>query len=130
MSYSILQTLVHYNYRNLSRTELITIYELMNKYIKYALFEKIRKINLEKYNRDTINLNKINKEIELAQYFNLIIKIKKAIKFMIYYSKKFVTIVKHKDNYENSTIIKKDEIYNEIKFVKLNKTLLDYFYII
>ena len=134
MSYSILQTLIHYNYRNLSKKELITIYELMNKYIRCALFEKVRKINIEKDNRDTLNLNKINKEIELIQYFNLIIKIKKAIKFMIYYSKKFITIVKHKDNYENSTIIKMDEIYNEIKYInspyltkKVLKDILNFF---
>ena len=134
MSYSILQTLIHYNYENLSKAELITIYELMNKYIKYALFEKTRKINLEKFNRDTINLNKINKEMELKQYFNLIIKIKKVIKFMIYYSKEFISIVKHKDNYENSTIIKMDEEYNEIKYInspylskKIIKDILIYF---
>ena len=128
MSYSILQTLLHYNYKNLNKNELITIYELMNKYIKYILLEKTKNLNLEKYLRDDISLNKMIKENELKQYFNLIIKIKKAIKYMINYSKKSIIIIKHKENYENSTNIKMDEIYNEIKYISspyLNKNIIN-----
>ena len=128
MSYSILQTLLHHSYKNLSRNELIIIYELMNKYIKMILIKKIKYINIEKYNRKLENLNKIIKEIELRQYFNLILKIKKTIKYMIYYSTEFITIIKHKDNYENSTVIKMDEIYNEIKYISspyLDKKILN-----
>ena len=128
MSYSILQTLLHYNYKNLSKNELIYIYELMDKYIKDALVQKIKKFDFAKYNGETKNLNNIIKEMEMKKYFNLIIKIKKIIKIMIYYSTKFIDIIRHKDNYENSTIIKIDEIYNEIKYIHspyLSKTLLN-----
>ena len=127
MSYSILQTLLQYNYKSLNKNELITIYELMNKYIKLALMTKIKYINLEKYIGKTKTLNKIIKEIELKQYFNLILKIKKTIKYMKFYSSEFITIIKHKDNYENSAVIKMDEIYNELKYISapyLNEKLL------
>ena len=128
MSYSILQTLLHYNYKNLNRDQLIIIYETMNKYINNILREKSKKINTEKYKGSISNINKIMREIELKQNFNLLLKIKKAIKFMVYYSTKFIKIIEHKDNYENSTFIKIDEIYNEIKYISspyLSKKILN-----
>ena len=128
MSYSILQTLLHYNHHNLKKKHLITIYESMNKYINYFLREKTKKINTEKYEGTIYNLNKMIREAELKQNFNLLLKIKKAIKFMVYYSKKFINIIKHKENYENSTQIKIDEIYNEIKYINspyLNKKIIN-----
>ena len=127
MSYSILQTLLHNHYKNLTRKEITIIYELMNKYIIFILKQKAKDINLEKYISDKSNLMKTIKELELRQYFNLIIKIKTAIKFMSSYSNQFVTIINHKDNYENSTFIKMDEIFNEIKYINspyLNNNIL------
>ena len=127
MSYSILQTLLHYNYKNLSKEELIYIYDLMNQYIICAFTEKIKKIEIAKEYRETEYLTKIIKEMELKQYFHLIIKIKKTIKCMIYYSTKFINIIRHKEKYERSTIVKIDEIYNEIKYISspyLSRTLL------
>jgi hypothetical protein len=100
----------------------------MTKYINFILREKSKKINTEKYEGSLSNTNKINREIELKQNFNLLLKIKKAIKFMVYYSTKFIKIIEHKDNYENSTFIKIDEIYNEIKFISspyLSKNILN-----
>ena len=128
MSYSILQTLIHYNYKNLSKIELINIYELMNQYILNSLINKTKNIDISKYNRESKSLTEIIKYTELKQYFNLIINIKKTIKCIIYYSTKFINAIIHKNNYEKSTIIKIDEIYNDIKYINssyLNKTLLN-----
>ena len=128
MSYSILQTLLHCNYKNLNRNQLIILYESMNKYINYILREKSKKMNTEKYEGSLANINKIIRETELKQNFNLLLKIKKAIKFMVNYSTKFIKIIEHKDNYETSTFIKIDEIYNEIKYISsqyLSKKILN-----
>ena len=48
MSYSILQTLLHYSYKNLSKIELINIYELMNQYILNSLINKTKNIDISK----------------------------------------------------------------------------------
>lgn len=52
---------------------------------------------------------------------------------MVYYSKKFINLIKYKDNYENSNVVKLNEIINEIEYISspyLNKKnlrkLIDY----
>ena len=128
MSYSILQTLLHNNYKMLSKREIIIIYESMNKYIKYCLNSKIKELNHEKYLNNNFIINKALKENDTNQYINLILKIKKSIKYMVYYSTKFINIIKHKDNYENSTIIEISETFNDIKSINspyLNRNILD-----
>lgn len=117
MSYSILQTLLHSNYENLTREQLIIIYECMTKYINIYIKAKLKKINIQKTNGEKTNLLKINKEEELSHYFNLILKIKKAIKFMIKYSSEFLSILNHKDNFETSSVVKFDEVFGDIKFI-------------
>ena len=82
MAYSVLQTLLHYNFHNLSTKELVFIYGTLNKYIKSILNEKINKTNLEKFNNNTTELFKCYRENELKQYFNILIKIKKITKLM------------------------------------------------
>ena len=127
MSYSILQTLLHFSYKKLNKNQLIFTYEYMNKYIKYILKQKEQREHLEEYNRDKLNIKTTIKEIEINQYINVIIKIKKVIKYMIYYSTKFINIIIHKDNYENSTIAKINEVDNEIKVINspyLNQKIL------
>ena len=84
MAYSVLQTLIHYNYKKLSSHQIIIIYGTMNKYIKYALNEKIEKINIDKFNGNKNELEAVNKENNLKQYFNLLLKIKKLTKLMKY----------------------------------------------
>ena len=133
MSYSILQTLIHYNYRNLNKKQLIIIYEAMNKYINFILEAKNKKIYLEEFNRNNSNINIINRENEIKKYINLILKINKATKIMINYSSRFINIIRHKENYENSTIAKINEESNEIKYIsssylkqKIITKLLDY----
>ena len=122
IAYSILQTLLHYNYKTLSREKLILLYESMNKYINHILIEK-EKENI--YNKNfKKNSKKLNKEMEMKQYLYLMVKIKKSIKYMAYYCKKFISVIKYKDNYENSNIVKFNEIINEIKYISspfLNK---------
>ena len=127
IAYSILKTLLHYNYKTLNRQKLVLIYESMNKYVNHILKEKLKSKNLCEFN----NINKLsenlNKEIELKQYLYLMIKIKKSVKYMVYYSKKFISIIKYKDNYENSNIVKLNKIINEIKYISspyLNKKTL------
>ena len=117
MSYSILQTLLHSNYENLTQDQLIIIYECMTKYINIFIKSKLKKINIIKANGEKSKLKKINKEEELSNYFNLILKIKKAIKFLVKYSTEFLSILNHKDNYESSTLVKLDDVFNEIKYI-------------
>ena len=128
MAYSILQTLFHSNYETLTKNQLIIIYECMTKYIYAYIKKKSKKINIDKQNGFKQNLLKLNKEEELSQYFYLAIKIKNVIKFMIKYSKEFLTILRQKDRYESSTIVKLDEIFNEIKYISspyLTTTILN-----
>ena len=89
----------------------------MTKYIKIYIKGKAKRIDIEKQNGTKSILSKINKEEELSQYFHLAIKIKTVIKFMIKYSTEFLSIVHHKDNYESSSVVKLDEIFNEIKYI-------------
>ena len=117
MSYSIMQTLLHSNYENLTKHQLIIVYECMTKYINIFIKAKLKKIDIEKTNGKTSSLLKINKEEELSQYFNLILKIKKAIKFMVKYSTEFLSILNHKDNYESSSLVKIDDVFYEIKYI-------------
>ena len=117
MSYSILQTLFHSNFENLTFHQLIVLYECMTKYINSYIKTKTKKINIEKQNGSKLKLSEINREEELSHYFHLILKLKKAIKFMIKYSTEFLSILKHKDNYESSSMVKLDEIFNDIKCI-------------
>jgi hypothetical protein len=89
----------------------------MDKYIMFFLVEKAKQINIAKCYGKNEYLYKINKEKESKQYFNLIIKMKKTIKYMLYYSTKFITLIKHKNNYEYSTNIKMDEECDDIKYI-------------
>ena len=49
----------------------------MSKYIIYTFAEKAKNINISKYYGEAKNLTKVIKEMELKQYFNLILKVKK-----------------------------------------------------
>ena len=50
MAYSILQTLLHCNIENLTKDQLIIIYECMTKYIKIYIKGKAKRIDIEKQN--------------------------------------------------------------------------------
>ena len=94
----------------------------MNKYIKYALNEKIEKINIDKFNGNKNELEAVNKENNLKQYFNLLLKIKKLTKLMKVYSLLFNEIIKYKQRYESSIQIELDERDGEIE--RINSGLL------
>ena len=71
MSYSILQTLIHFNYKNLNRKQLIILYETMSKYINYILVDKTNRIIKEELNEYDICLVSLkNKENDIKQYIN------------------------------------------------------------
>ena len=122
MAYSVLQTLLHNNYKTLSVNNLLVIYITLNKYIYHSLKEKMIKKNLEKFNDNKKELLKENKEYELKQYFNYLLKNKKIVKLMKQYSISFNEIIKYKQIYENSLQIDIDETDGEI--IKINSTLL------
>lgn len=122
MAYSVLQTLLHNNYKNLSIKELVFIYGELNKYINFSLKDKMNKRNIKKFNNNKKELMDENKEYELKQYFNFLIKIKKSVKLMKDYSLSFTEIIKFKKNYENSVLINLDESEGEI--LSISSTLL------
>ena len=127
MAYSVLQTLLHNNYKNLSIKELLFIYGELNKYINFSLKEKMNKRSIQKFSYNIKELIDENKEYELKQYFNFLIKIKKSIKLMKTYSLSFTEIIKFKKNYENSVLINLDESDGEI--LSINSTLLTHSFI-
>ena len=79
MSYSILQTLLHFSYKKLNKYQLITIYEFMNKYIKYDFKQKMQKSHLEEYQKNIVNLNTIIKENVNNLQLNFLIFLKKLL---------------------------------------------------
>ena len=113
MAYSILQTLLHNEYKNLKIINIVFIYHSLEKYINAILKSKIDKVDLYKYNNDQFGLSEENKESELKKYFNPILKLKKITKLMIIYSLAKNEIIKHKQGYESSVRIDKDEITGE-----------------
>jgi len=115
MAYSILQSLLQNNYKSLSTKELISVYGAMNKYIKYIFKEKLKKINLSKFNDNKKYLSIEYKEYEIKKYFKILITLNEIIKIMKNYCISFNEIIKYKQDYENS--IKIDETDGEIKSI-------------
>ena len=122
LSYCILQTLLHNNYKTLSSKDLISIYGTLNKFIKYIYKDKLNRVNLNRFNNNKKDLALENKEYEVKKYFKLLIKINGAIKLMKNYSISFNEIIKYKQKYENSIQIQIDETDGEIK--SINSELL------
>ena len=127
MAYSVLQTLLHNNYKNLTVRQLIFIYGKLNSYINYSLKVKLKKRNIQKFNYNLKILTEENKEYELKQYFNLLLTIKKITKLMKKYSFSFGEIVKYKQNYENSVVIDLDKSEGDIE--SINSSLLTHAFI-
>ena len=127
MAYSVLQTLLHNNYKNLTIKQLIYIYGTLNKYINHSLKVKLQKRNIQKFNYNLKVLTEENKEYELKKYFNLLLTIKKITKLMKQYSFSFVEIVKYKQNYEDSVVIDLDKSEGDIE--SINSSLLNHSFI-
>ena len=115
ISYCIIQSLLQNNYQVLSSKELISIYGALNKYIKYIYNEKLKRINLNKFNNNKQYFIVEDKEYEIKKYFKILITINQLIKLMKKYCISFKEIIKYKQNYENS--IKIDETDGEIKSI-------------
>jgi len=117
LSYCILQTLLHNNYKTLSAKDLISIYGTLNKFIKYFYKEKLNRLNTNKFKNNIKYLVFENKEYEVKKYFKLLLKLNEAIKLMKNYSISFNEIIKYKQKYENSIQIKIDDTDGEIKSI-------------
>ena len=117
IAYSLLQTILHNNYKSLSNRQLFIIYESLNKYINYTQKQKIIKNNQDILNGDSKALSVLSREKELKKFIIPLIKHQKILKLMINYSLTFNEIIKHKQNYENFVIIKYNKINGEIENV-------------
>ena len=115
LSYCILQSLLQNNYQVLSSKDLISIYGALNKYIKYIFNEKLKKINMSKFNNNKQNFFIKNKEYEIKKYFKILITMNDLIKLMKNYCIAFKEIIKYKQEYENS--IKIEETDGEVKSI-------------
>ena len=113
IAYSILQILLHNEYRNLNIFQLVCIYHSLEKYINAIIKSKMDKIHEYKYNNNKAALFEENKEAELKKYFNPILKLKKIIKLMIIYSSEKNEIIKKKQNFESTIKVDHDETYGE-----------------
>ena len=122
MSYSIIQTLIHYNYKKMDKYQLAKLYETLNIFIDHNIRERIKFINLQKFEKNPTNLIRINLEAGLKKFLNLLIQVKTVTKLMKLYCEGFQEIIKNKQNFENSIHIKYYEFDNEIK--SINSTLL------
>ena len=123
MSYSIIQTLIHYNYKKMDKYQLAKLYETLNIFIDHNIRERIKFINLQKFEKNPTNLIRINLEAGLKKFLNLLIQVKTVTKLMKLYCEGFQEIIKNKENFENSIHIKYYEFDNEIK--SINSTLLN-----
>ena len=113
MAYSILQTLLQNEHKNLSPIKIVSIYHSLEKYITSFMQSKIEKNNLYKYINDQSALAEEKKELELKKYFNPILKLKKITKLMIIYSSAKNEVIRYKQNFESSIKIDLDENDNE-----------------
>jgi hypothetical protein len=68
IAYSILQILLHNEYRNLNIFQLVCIYHSLEKYINAIIKSKMDKIHEYKYNNNKAALFEENKEAELKKY--------------------------------------------------------------
>ena len=115
IAYSLLQTVLHNNYNNLSDRQLLIIYETLAKYINYTLKEKNIKSNKDLLNGDSKALSKTSREKELGNLIAPLIKHQKILKLMINYSGIFNEIIQNKQNYENYVIVKVNETNGEVE---------------
>ena len=109
MSYSMVQTLLNFQFSKLSIKQLIFLYEVSQKYVNSSIYYYIKKSDDPKY-KNHIQTQKLFQET----FYNLN-KIKKIKKIMIKYSNNILTIVKYKEQFEESIKIIKDEESGELK---------------
>ena len=115
MAYSMVQTLLHFNYEKLKMMQLIQLYEVADKYIDVSLNMAELQLTKDLESGNKAGFNQILKENRFKDVFFMLQKIKKIKKIMYTYAQNEITIIKYKELIEESIKIHKDEETGEIK---------------
>jgi len=115
MAYSMVQTLLHFNYEKLKMMQLIQLYEVADKYIEVSLTMAELQLTKDLETGNKAGFNQIIKENKFKEAFFMLQKIKKIKKIMYTYAQNEITIIKYKELIEESIKIHKDEETGEIK---------------
>ena len=115
MAYSMVQTLLHFNYEKLKTGELIQLYEVADKYIEVSLTMAELQLTRDLEMGNKAGFNQILKENKFKDIYFMLQKIKKIKKLMATYAQNEITIIKYKELIEESIKLHKDEDTGEIK---------------
>ena len=115
MAYSMVQTLLHFNYEKLKMSELIQLYEVADKYIEVSLTMAELQLTRDLELGNKAGFNQILKENKFKDIYFMLQKIKKIKKLMATYAQNEITIIKYKELIEESIKLHKDEDTGEIK---------------
>ena len=115
MAYSMVQTLLHFNYEKLKMGELIQLYEVADKYIEVSLTMAELQLTRDLEMGNKAGFNQILKENKFKDIYFMLQKIKKIKKLMATYAQNEITIIKYKELIEESIKLHKDEDTGEIK---------------
>ena len=115
MAYSMVQTLLHFNYEKLKMSELIQLYEVADKYIEVSLTMAELQLTRDLEMGNKSGFNQILKENKFKDIYFMLQKIKKIKKLMATYAQNEITIIKYKELIEESIKLHKDEDTGEIK---------------
>ena len=115
MAYSMVQTLLHFNYEKLKMGELIQLYEVADKYIEVSLTMAELQLTRDLELGNKAGFNQILKENKFKDIYFMLQKIKKIKKLMATYAQNEITIIKYKELIEESIKLHKDEETGEIK---------------
>ena len=115
MAYSMVQTLLHFNYEKLKLGQLIQLYEVADKYIEVSLTMAELQLTRDLEAGNKAGFNQILKENKFKEIYFMLQKIKKIKKIMHTYAQNEITIIKYKELMEESIKIHKDEETGEIK---------------
>ena len=123
MAYSMIQTLLHLQYKKLSMNKILNLYEVSQKYIEFDNELKNKKVkkastndekNTKKNKNNNNNKNQEiiehNKELELRELFLTLQRINKIQNYYLEYASNFLSILKEKNKFNISTKI---EIYKD-----------------
>ena len=115
MAYSMVQTLLHFNYEKLQLSQLIQLYEVADKYIDVSLTMAEFQLTRDLESGNKAGFNQILKENRFKEIYFMLQKIKKIKKIMFTYAQNEITIIKYKELIEESIKIHKDEETGEIR---------------
>ena len=115
MAYSMVQTLLHFNYEKLKMGQLIQLYEVADKYIEVSLTMAELQLTKDLEMGNKAGFNQILKENKFKDIYFMLQKIKKIKKLMATYAQNEITIIKYKELIEESIKLHKDEDTGEIR---------------